>query len=395
MTSFQEALQLVLANLKDFNIEEVPLLQSAGRILAQDVFADRDFPPYNRVMMDGVAISMAAYNAGTRSFQIEKVQAAGSPQQVLEEKGHCIEVMTGSVLPANTDVVIPYEQCDISERIATIPSLEVTTMQNVHIHGADGKKGELLVKKHERITAATVGVMASVGLGNVKVVRLPKITICSTGDELVEVSAQPAAHQVRRSNVYMLAASLLSEGIHAQTIHLPDDPEQMTDQIQELLTANDVVLFSGAVSKGKYDYLPQVLKQLGMQQILHSVAQRPGKPFLFGKFPNSTLVFGFPGNPVSTFVCYQQFFKAWLRQSMHQPAIKQFARLAADVHFKPALTYHLLVRLSNEEGSTAATPAAGSTSGDLVSLIHADGILTLPAERDLFKAGEVYPLNVL
>jgi molybdopterin molybdotransferase len=394
MISVQDALHLILNHKKDFGTEEAPLLQSTGRILAEEAFADRDFPPYNRVMMDGIAINSEAFFGGLRTFKIENIQAAGDPQKTLENSNNCVEVMTGAILPVNTDIVIPYEQIEIAEGIATVKAEQAKEMQNVHLQGTDSKKGELLLEKSKRITPAMIGILASVGLSQVKVLRLPKITICSTGDELVDVSEQPKAHQVRRSNVYMLAAALLAEGIHADTVHLPDDPTRMNAEIASLLDSNDVVLFSGAVSKGKFDYLPTVLHDLGMQQVFHIVAQRPGKPFLFGTVKN-TLIFGFPGNPVSTFVCYHQFFKQWLHQCMRAIHAKQYAALATDVHFKPALSYHMLVTISNINGKIVANPVTGSTSGDLVTLTKAEGIITLPADRDYFKEGQVFELNVL
>jgi molybdopterin molybdotransferase len=395
MISVEEALDLILQTEKDFGTEEVSLIQSAGRILAQDVVADRDFPPYNRVMMDGIAINSAAYRSGTRTFEIEKVQAAGMTKQVLSDVGNCIEVMTGSVVPANTDIVIPYEQCEITEGKVSLKGDDATVMQNVHLQGTDCKKGDLLVERGSRITPARTGIMASVGLASVRVIRFPKITICSTGDELVDVSEQPQPHQVRRSNVYMLAAALLSEGIQAQTVHLPDNHEHMLHEIAFLLTKNDAILFSGAVSKGKFDYLPSVLEQLGMQSLFHTVAQRPGKPFLFGKFSAGPLVFGFPGNPVSTFVCYHQFFKKWLHKCLHVKTSDGPVVLDREVKFKPPLSYHVLVRITNRDGILFASPVTGSGSGDLVTLSQADGLITLPPTRDQFLKGELFELNLL
>ena len=395
MIPFQDALHLVLQHQKDFGTEKVSLLESTGRILANNVLADRDFPPYNRVMMDGIAINASAFNTGVRTFTIEKIQPAGTPQQMLDNSSNCIEIMTGAVLPANTDVVIPYEQCEITEGAATTKVEQVSAMQNVHTQGTDSKKGELLIEKWKRITPAMIGIMASAGLSQVEVFRLPKVTICSTGDELVDVSEQPLAHQVRRSNVYMLAAALLSEGIHADTIHLADNPKLLTAEIGHLINNNEVILFSGAVSKGKFDYLPSVFDQLGMELIFHTIAQRPGKPVLFGKFSNGTLIFGFPGNPVSTFVCYHQFFKRWLNECLKYKCQKVFAALAEDVNFKPALAYHLLVQIKNDNGIILVTPVTGSTSGDVVTLTKAEGVITLPAERDYFKEGEVFEVNIV
>jgi len=263
-------------------------------------------------------------------------------------------------------------------------------MQNVHKKGTDSKKGDLLVEKWQKVTPAIIGIMASAGLSQVTVLRLPKITICSTGDELVDVTEQPEDHQVRKSNVYMLAAALLQEGIVADTVHLPDNYDRLISEISILIKNSNVILFSGAVSKGKFDYLPDVLNRLGMQQIFHTVAQQPGKPFLFGKFSNNALIFGFPGNPVSTFVCYHVFFRQWLHGVLHYEEEKKFARLASDVNFAPSLSYHLLVKTYNDNGIIVATPITGSTSGDLVTLTKANGILTLPPHRNAFKQGEAF-----
>ena len=169
----------------------------------------------------------------------------------------------------------------------------------------------------------------------------------------------------------------------------------MTAEISKIVNSSDVILFSGAVSKGKFDYLPSVLEKLGMERIFHTIAQRPGKPFLFGKFNSGALIFGFPGNPVSTFVCYHQYFKRWLHQSIHYKTARHFAMLAADVNFKAALAYHLMVQIKNDNGTVRATPVNGSTSGDLVTLTKAHGLITLPADTELFKEGEVYEVNVL
>jgi len=394
MISVEEAGQLILAHTKDFGVEEVELLSSVGRTLAQPVVADRDFPPYDRVTMDGIAINSTTFNNGIRSFPIEKVEAAGSPQPSLDNLQNCIEVMTGAVLPKNTDAVIPYEQCDIQDGLATITTSGISSMQNVHVKGIDSGSGAVLVEKYSRVTPAMVGIMASVGLSKVAILKYPVIAICSSGDELVEITAQPEPHQVRRSNGYSLAAALLKEGITAKLYHLPDDKEAMTTAIGSLLEKADVLLFSGAVSKGKFDYLPEVLKQLGMKQIFHKVAQKPGKPFLFGTFENGPLVFGFPGNPVSTFVCYQKFFSPWLYSSLHIKENKCTARLAEEVSFKPALSYHLLVQVRTENATVNAYPVTGSNSGDLVTLTKADGLITLPADRDFFECGEIFEVDI-
>ncbi|QJD95593.1 molybdopterin molybdotransferase MoeA [Mucilaginibacter robiniae] len=392
MISVQEALSLVVSHKKDLSIETVDLLQSYKRILAQPVKADRDFPPFHRVTMDGIAINSTAFEQGQRSFTIEAIQPAGSPQIQLQSAQNCIEVMTGAMLPVNTNAVIRYEDLTIENQVATINLDTVTTYQNVHLQGTDEKAGNVLVQAGEQITPAIIAIMASVGLAEVQVYRLPKVAVCSTGDELVTVTEQPQAHQIRQSNSYMLLAALKQEGILANSYYLPDEPNAMIAQLLSMLQQYDVLLFSGAVSKGKFDFLPQVLQQLGMQTIFHSIAQKPGKPLLFGKFNTGAVVFGCPGNPVSTWVCYQLYFRTWLYVSLQQKPKPVIATLTKDIVFKPALTQHVLVKLKQVDEKLMAEPVDTSTSGDMVNLMQAEGFISLPAEQTHFSAGSLFPV---
>lgn len=395
MIQVSEALRFVEAQARLFGSEIVPLLQSTDRVLAEDVFADRDFPPFHRVMMDGIAIRSARFKSGERSFQISGIQAAGAPQQTLSNEASCMEVMTGAVLPENTDAVIPYEECIIESGVATVQSTAVKPLQHVHLAGSDSKNGTVLLERYHRITPAAIGILASVGKTEVAVLTLPKVAICSTGDELVEINASPLPHQIRRSNNYMLAAALSAEGITGDQHHLPDEKVQIRTTLRDLLPLYDVILFSGAVSKGKYDFLPEVLNDLGMKTIFHRIAQKPGKPMLFGRFDSGCLVFGFPGNPASTLVCYSFYFENWLGKSLHQLPKTMHARLSEKVEFNPALTYHLLVTIHEEKAVLIATPCPAANSGDMIGLQKANAILSLPPERNSFEAGEVFPVRML
>lgn len=389
MITVHEALAQIATYAKDFGVEAIPLLQSTNRILAQDVVADRDFPPYHRVTMDGIAINSKVFDGGQRNFPIENIQAAGAPLQPLKNEHNCIEVMTGAVLPEGTNAVIPYEECEINDGIATVQSATIKPLQNIHQQGTDSKSGTVLIQKNTTISPAHIGIMATVGLHKVQVHKMPVVAICSTGDELVDIEEIPLPHQIRKSNVYMLAAALQQEGIAAQLYHLNDDKEKMQAQLATILDECDVILLSGAVSKGKFDFLPEVLQTLGMQTVFHRVAQRPGKPFLFGAFANSKLVFGFPGNPVSTFVCYHIYCKQWLHTSLHRTPKKISARLAKTITFQPRLSFHVFVTLEYRDGMLYANPIMGANSGDMPSLIDADGIITLPAEKDTFEEGDI------
>jgi molybdopterin molybdotransferase len=394
MITVQEALNHVYAQAKPLAVEEVNLLQARGRVLAKLIIADRDFPPFHRATMDGVAINTAVFEQGQRQFPVEAIQPAGRPQLELQSTHHCIEIMTGAMLPVGCNAVIRYEDVELKNQVAHVQLDTVTAYQNIHLQGADEKEGQTLITAGTKITPAIIAIAASVGLTQLSVYQLPRVAVCSTGDELVAITEKPEPHQIRQSNSYMLIAGLAQEGIIADRYHLPDKPTLMAEQMAGLVKSYDVLLFSGAVSKGKFDFLPQVLQQLNMQTLFHSIAQKPGKPLLFGKFDSGVLVFGFPGNPVSTWICYQIYFRAWLYQSLNIKLPTVQAAASKPLTFKPALVHHVLVKLANDDGRLIATPVNTSTSGDMVNLMQAEGYLSLPAEQDTFEAGTLFDVQL-
>ena len=394
MITVAEALQIIKANHQSFGTESIPLHHSVGRILREDIFADRDFPPYNRVTMDGICLQREAFQNGRRQFNIQGIAAAGAPQDTLHKDTDCIEVMTGSVLPKNADVVIRYEDLDIVDGVATVNLEELGVRQNIHEQGEDRKAESLVIKKGRPISPAEIGVAATVGKAEVWVSCLPKVLIISTGDELVEINKTPEAHQIRRSNVYRLQTTLQHYGIKAQTAHLDDDLEAIKDALKEYLDQFEVIVLSGGVSKGKFDYLPEALEAVQVEKLFHKIKQRPGKPFWFGKHPKGTLVFALPGNPVSSFMCTHRYFIPWLQGSLSiDPKPLPRACLAEDIHFKPDLTYYAQVKLHyDEEGRLMAYPNHGNGSGDLANLVDNDAFLELARGRNLYQKGEVFPV---
>ena len=392
MISVEEAKNIILNATQNFGVEEIPFIKSVGRILKEDIVADRDFPPFNRVSMDGIAIDFNVFQNGQRAFKIEAIQPAGSPQITLQNKENCLEVMTGAVLPNNTNVVIRYEDVVIKNGVASIQVNEVKELQNIHQKGKDRKSGDVLINKNKVISAAEIGVLATVGKSNIKVAKLPKVMIISTGDELVKVTANPLPHQIRRSNVFTLVSLLERLNISLETDHITDDKPILKQKIASYLQQFDVLLFSGAVSKGKFDFLPEVFTELGVEKLFHKVTQRPGKPFWFGQTENCK-IFAFPGNPNSTFVNCLVYFYPWYYKSVGVEVQEETAILKEDVTFKPNLTYFLQVQLSDKFGHLLATPIQGNGSGDLASLVNADAFIQLPkTEKSLFKQGENFPI---
>ncbi|MEX6626689.1 molybdopterin molybdotransferase MoeA [Tenacibaculum salmonis] len=398
MISVEEAKHIILQNTLDFGTEEIPFIESVGRILKEDIVADRDFPPFNRVAMDGIAINYLHFKNGKRNFKIEGIQPAGSAKLTMQYPENCIEVMTGAVLPNNCDTVIRYEDVLLENGIATITIDTINTHQNVHPKGKDKLQNDVLIDKNTLISAAEIGVIATVGKSTVKVAKQPKVIIISTGDELVDVHENPLDYQIRKSNVYTLVSLLEELNIPSEIVHITDSKSILKEKISSYLQEYDVLLCSGAVSKGKFDFLPEVFTELGIDKLFHKVAQRPGKPFWFGIKDNSVknnnaIVFAFPGNPISTFVNCLAYFYPWYYKSIGNKEDKRFAVLSENIIFKPNLTYFLQVKLENVNGQILATPIKANGSGDLASLVNADGFIEIPKTADIeFKKGTIFPL---
>jgi molybdopterin molybdotransferase len=389
---YDQALSILTEYKSNFQIVSRPLEQCVGAYLAEDLLADRDFPPFDRVTMDGIAISYPAFEKGQRTFKIAAIAPAGTPQITLEDSDNCIEVMTGAIMPIGVDTVIRYEDLQIGNGVAIINLDALNHKQNVHFKGIDIAKGTCIVAKGKQLSSAEINIAAAVGKAELKVVQLPKAVIISTGDELVPVSETPKLHQIRRSNIYGIKNSLNEWGMHADLEHLPDDKEKMLTIISQLLKDYELLVFTGGVSKGKFDYLPDVLEELKVEKHFHKIQQRPGKPFWFGTNETGRKIFALPGNPVSSFVCVYMYLQFWLQKSLGLEPETLHVALKNDVRFNPDLVYFLEATLeSRADGKLVADPIAGNGSGDFANLVKTDGFLILPQNKSLFLANEVYP----
>jgi molybdopterin molybdotransferase len=395
MLTVEEAEQKIAQNLIDLGTETLPTLQAWGRILAENLEADRDFPPFDRVTMDGIAIQFEAWANGQRKFEIQATQFAGMSPLQLANSGNAIEIMTGAVCPIGADTIIRFEDLAISregdKRWATIQVKEIEYRQSLHFRGIDKKKADLMISSGTLLGAPEIAVAASVGKSHLKVKKLPKIAIISNGDELVGIEETPLPYQVRRSNVFALASALAQHQFRAELFHLPDNQAVIKNEITKILTKFDILILSGGVSQGYADYIPAILNDLGVQKIFHLVKQRPGKPFWFGR-KDQRAVFALPGNPVSTIMCFYRYALPYLYQVADYQAFEpKFAQLAEDFVFKPDLTYFLGVQAKiNQQGVLQASPEAGHGSGDFANLLTCNGFLELPSAQTHFKAGEVF-----
>ena len=392
MISVEEALQMVLGNVRDFGTVTVPIEKAEGRVIKQDVAADRDFPPFDRVMMDGIAIGFANYEKGQRVFSVEGIQYAGRERLSLKDQNNCLEVSTGSMLPGHTDTVVPYEDIVIENGEATITVNQVARGQHIHAQGSDRKQGDVLIPSGTFLRPPEIAILSTVGVESIVVSKLPKIAIIYTGDELVSINETPLPHQIRASNNYAIRAALAKRGIKSDWFHLNDDKPVLTKAVGDILKSHDVIILSGGVSKGKKDLVPEVLEEQGVTKLFHRVAQRPGKPFWFGQ-NDDAVVFALPGNPVSVFMCFCKYVLPWVEQSVGYSSPVEYAKLKDGFKFSPNLAYFLQVKLEMDE--TAAlwgVPLPGQGSGDFANLIETTAFLELPNEQETFREGEVFPV---
>ena len=374
-------------------IESLPLTQCVGGTLRENVYAERDHPPFDRVTMDGIAVDSASLRRGLKRFRIQATQAAGSPPIKLGGAEDAIEVMTGSILPVGSDCIIPVEQFEIADGYASLSTPVVSSPYHyVHRRGSDGRQGALLLESGTLLRPPEIAVAASAGMARVRVSSQPAVMVVSTGDELIEPGDPIADYQVRRSNAYAVAATLRKRGlVRVGDDHVLDDENQLRERLSLHLTTHEVVVLSGGVSMGKFDFVPKVLSQLGVQAVFHNVAQRPGKPMWFGIGPQGQAVFGLPGNPVSTLVCLIRYVIPAIAEAMgtkrEQP---ERLALASPVTFQPPLAYFLPVCIEHDDwGRPWANPKPPNGSGDFLSLAGTDGFVELPPGPNTYPKGFV------
>ncbi len=386
MISVAEASSLIKKHLPDWGNVTIATENLPAAILAQELKADRAYPPYQRAMMDGIALNWKFFERGQRHFKIEDRALAGLAPKTLGDPSACMEIMTGAVVPTNCDLVIPYEQLAIVDGVAQV-NAQVPAKQwdNIHAEASDCKAGDTVLGINRHMNGPHWGIAASMGYRELLVKRHPRVLVVSTGDELVDLDQTPLPHQIRRSNSYAIKASLVAHGHHdVDLAHLLDRPEDIARHFENNVKNYDVMIYSGGVSKGKTDYLPALWRELGVSNYFHGVAQRPGKPLWFGvDHRDGCAIFGMPGNPVSSLVCLHRYFlhkKSW------------YAKLSCDFHFDRNLTYFVPVTLeSTVNGELVAHPHAIKNSGEFTALADSDGFLELAQEKNFFAKGTSYP----
>jgi molybdopterin molybdotransferase len=391
-----EATAIITPHLPRLPAEDCNIGAAHGRILRRAIKTDRDMPAFDRVTMDGFAVNTDHLPANsTRTLRVIGFQAAGMMAQTLTEPGTAIEIATGAVLPIGANAIVPYEDTTRDgDTLSLSPDAPVQAGQNLHPRASDFAAGAELLTPGTRLTGREIAVAATCGAAHLTVSTRPAVAVISTGDELVDIDTpQVAAHQIRKSNDHALRAALLQTGLtgRIERFHLRDNRPEIESSLRHILSEFDVVVLTGGVSKGKLDFLPEVLAELNVTQHFRGIAQRPGKPLWFGTTSRRTPVFALPGNPVSTYTCLHRYVIPALRhmaQATPQPI--ETARLAADFACHRPLAFMLPVQIdASRDGQLSARPAPFNTSGDLGGLLHTDGFLELPAHQNHFPAGTI------
>lgn len=385
MISVAKAIQIVKEQTHSLPPERISLTAARGRILAEDIIADSDLPPFDRSQMDGYALRAGDIRNPPAQLRIVGESAAGRGWHHELHAGEAVRIMTGAPVPAGADSV---QQIELTRELegGTLVEIQepVENGRSIVKHGSEVKAGETVVHAGEQINAAMVAALASFGYAQVKVGKRPRVAVLATGSELVAVDQKPAQDQIRDSNNYSIGAYAEIAGATIERLPLAgDDTALLKGQIGEAAERSDVVVTSGGVSMGAYDFTKSALIELNAEIFFERVSLRPGKPIVFARLTNGTLVFGLPGNPVSVSVTFNLFARTALlaTQGAKEPELREeWARLARSVKGSMDRESYLPARLgTDEEGHQLAEPLKWGGSSDFVAFTQATALVIVPA----------------
>lgn len=394
MISVTEAIQIVTEQTPTLGSETVSLADALGRFLAEDVVADSDLPPFDRSQMDGYAVRAADTEKSPVSLRIVGESSAGNGWHQQMNAGEAVRIMTGAPLPAGADSVQQVELTrDLSPELVQIQQ-PVALGRSIVVRGSEVKSGATVLRTGEQINAAMLATLASFGYSQVRVGKRARVAVLATGSELVAVDQRPGADQIRDSNNYSIGSYAELAGAIVERLPLAgDDIGLLRRQIEEAAERSDVVITSGGVSMGLYDFTKAALKELNCEIFFERVALRPGKPTVFARLPNGKLVFGLPGNPVSVSVTFNLFARtALLRLQGANEArlIEQHAVLASDVKGSEERESYLPASLrTDNEGHLIAEPLKWGGSSDFVAFTRATALIIVPTGAQKQFAGHV------
>ena len=393
MISPDQALKIVLDNVAPLGLERVSIAHAIGRTVAEEIRSPRDIPGFDNSAMDGYAVRAADVAAAGENhpvaLEVLETVGAGVMPSATVGPGQAVRTMTGAPIAAGADAIIPVERTRGTDRKVDILA-SAQSGAFVRPRGEDLRQGELVISPGKALTASDLGMIATLNRAMVDVCRRPRVAIVATGDELVDVDQPPSGAQVVNSSAYALAGAIREAGGEPIMLKVARDrPEEVRSRLAEAL-AFDVVLSTGGVSVGQFDHVKVVLDELGMRQLFHGVAQKPGRPLKFGTIGGRP-IFGLPGNPVSTMVCFYLYVYPALRRMAGQGALglpRMPARCAVDIPVAKDLTEFVRVTLDRRGADLFATPTGNQGSGILSSLSRAHALLVGPAAKTLLRQGE-------
>lgn len=398
MIPVDDALSMVLENAPCLPSEDVALADALGRVLASDVASDVAMPPFDRSAMDGYALRAEDLSALPTVLHVVGQVRAGEMPQAAVGQGQAIQIMTGAPVPAGATAVQPVEKTrslDGGWRVEIVAPVEAGA--NIAPCGSEVREGDLVLAQGTVVTPAVIAVLAAVGAARVSVSRRPRVKVLVTGDELVEVTESPAGGQIRNSNGYAVMAQARLAGAQVETLGVaPDDLERIAAGVERGLDA-DVLLVSGGVSEGVYDFVEPALERFGVELLFTKVAIKPGAPLVFGR-RGGALVFGLPGNPVSAQVTFELFVRPALLRMQGATAVSRpvvEVEIAARVKNRSGRRAHSAARVLWEAGRLLAHPLRSMGSADIVAHARANALLVMEADRLQAEAGERLPAILL
>lgn len=388
METLDSALKLISSLVTGFAKELVSLEDADGRFLSKDIIADRNYPPFNRAAMDGYAIMKIDWEKGIRKYKIAETILAGQASQVQITSGYCYKIMTGAATPPAADAIIRREDAKEFDQEVELQADEVRSYQNISREGEDAKKGNLLVRAPARCNAQIISILAATGNHQVEVYSLPSVSVVTTGDEVVPIPGAVTPYQIRNSNQFLLKSLLKKWQISPRfSRHVGDQIEALQEALSEAITS-DITIINGGVSAGDADYVPAILKSLGVKEIFHKVSIRPGKPLWVGQTSEDKVVFALPGNPLSCLTTFTIFVESFLfksngfesRPSFKLPILQSRSK-------KHSLTEFFPVRLDPEAVGLQVLGYNGS--GDITAGVFADGLGVQPNDCPSLLNGDL------
>ncbi len=393
--SFEDARSLILQKVSTLPVETVPLLEATGRAIARDVTAPLDMPRFDNSAMDGYAVRAADCRPGAALRISGYIPAGGSAGPAIEP-GCAVKIMTGAPIPTGCDAVVPFEQTDESDDRVII-NTEVHEKDHIRFRGEDIRRDDSVIEAGTTLRPAEISLLASFSLGEVPVYRPARVAILSTGDELVELGQTLPPEGIVNSNSWALAAALKEIGAEPVMLGIARDTEEsLREKLAEGLRY-DALITSAGVSAGDRDFVRDVLADLDVEQLFWKVAIKPGRPTAFG-LKGRTPVFSLPGNPVSTMITFEEFVRPALLQMMgHRQVLKPLikATLREPARKKPGRVHFMRVSVTAEDGGLIISSSGDQNTGILRTMIRANGIAVLPADRDFFPAGEAVDVHLL